>query len=381
MVHDVIIIGAGIVGMSVASALAEGASVAVLERAGRPGCAGTGRAVALLRGLHRFAEFRRLSEASLPFLGARHPEIGGQPLLEPRGLVLLARRDQMELMARVEQMAGPAHGDETVPLLRRVQPDELSLRVPMLRRGYASAALMEDGARDIDVPLLVELHRRRLEALGGTLICDAPVTGMERRGGQWLVHGRAGTLRAPLVINAAGAWADNVARMAGAAPVGLTALRRTVLELDLPGHLDPGEMPMVADLDLHFYMKPDHGRLLVSPGDETRSPACDPEPEELDVTLCLDRIRACFDLPVGRVRRAWAGLRCYAPDHLPVCGFDPDRPGFFWLAGQGGAGIQTSPALAALAASQIMGSPPDPSLAALGNVAQRFSPRRMVERA
>lgn len=380
---DVIIVGAGIVGLSVASTLAEGARVLVLEHAPGPGRFATGHATGLLRLLHPRPELRLLVSASRRFFDAPHDEVGGAPLITRRGLLLLARDDQMRLLDRVEK-AAPREG-----ALRRLTPEALAREVPFLRPGYARAALLEQGACDIHIARLMELHCRRLDRLGGRLICGAGVGALTRVGGLWQVETPGGRFAAPIVVNAAGAWAERLGRMAGCAPLGLKSLRRTVIELtpdwtsgrpDLEARM--ARLPLIADTDLHFYLKPEGRRLLVSPADETElSPGAGPEdcaPEPLDVTLCLDRIAACFDLPVTGVRDAWAGLRSYAPDRLPVCGFDPERKGFFWLAGQGATGIQASPALADLAATLIMGSPVSPALDSLGLAGERLSPGRFM---
>ncbi|PJE26692.1 Hydrogen cyanide synthase subunit HcnC precursor [Pseudooceanicola marinus] len=362
---DVIVIGAGIVGMSVASALAGRAQVAVLERELRPGRQGTARAVSLLRQLHRAPELRQLAADSDPFFLAEHEELAGRTLTRPRGLLILARADQERLLDRIEVRLAGSHP------LHRLEGRALAERLPVLRPGYACAALSDDHTQDLDVPLMMALHQTRLEARGGRLFCAAPVSALGWRDGTWRVDSGVGAMRAPVLVNAAGAWAERVARMAGARPIGLRRCRRTVLELEAAGGRDLSELPMVVDADLHFYLKPEGDLLLASPVDETVVPGCAAEPDELDVTLCLDRIAACFDIELARVRRVWAGLRCYVADGLPVCGWAEDRPGFFWMAGQGATGIQTSPALAELGASQILGETDDSGLA------DRLSPRRL----
>lgn len=366
--YDALVIGAGIAGMSVASALAcAGQRVAVLEREPRPGRQATARAVSLLRPLHAEALLRDLTARSQPFFEADHPEIDARPLTCPRGLLMLARLDQAD---HLRHLRGLAPSDAP---LRCLDADELRGQVPVLRPGYAERGLFDPRVRDLDVPLLMELHRRRLAAAGGALLCAAPVTGLRRSGGLWRVDSGAGPFAAQVLINAAGAWADKMARLAGIAPIGLRPWRRTVLQLQLAGGVTLADLPMVVDADLHFYLKPDQGRLLASPADEILVPDCQAEPEDLDVALCLDRIAACFDIEVAQVTRVWAGLRCYVPDRLPVCGWAPDAPGFFWLAGQGATGIQTSPALADLAVAQILGR----TEGAEADLAAQLSPGRL----
>ncbi|WP_010141584.1 NAD(P)/FAD-dependent oxidoreductase [Oceanicola sp. S124] len=369
---DVLVVGAGITGLSVAAALSDSCRVAVLEREAAPGRHASGRAVAILRLLHGQPELRRLAEVSLPFLGDRHPEIDARPLVHRRGMLLLARADQLELLERV---ATHPYSDG---LLHRLDSQALARLVPQLRQGYAAGALLEDGACDIDVPRLMDLARRRLEMRGGRLICGAGVRSLSRAAGLWRVETAAGGFSAPVIVNAAGAWADGLARLAGAAPVGLTSRRRTILDVEAQGMQRLSLLPTIVDMDLHFYLKPESGRILISPADETIAGTDETLPEELDVTLCLDRIRACFDTGILSVRRVWAGLRSYTPDRLPVVGFDAGCPGFFWLAGQGAVGIQTVPAMTALAASGITGDPLSADYRSLADLGQRLSPDRFA---
>ena len=369
--YDVVIVGAGIAGLSLAAALSETARVAVLEREAVPGRHASGRAAALLRLLHSHDEIRSLTEASLPFLLDQHPEIDGAPLLCARGLLLLARQDQTPLMSYVET--------RSQGMLKRLDRKALLRLVPQLRYGYAAGALIEEGARDIHVPRLMELYRRRLEAHGGDLYCNAEVSGMWRQDGGWRLETGAGLFAAPVVVNAAGAWADGLARLAEVAPIGLEALRRTVLEVEVREAAQLAALPMIVDMDMHFYLKPEGETILVSPADETSAKPGDVVHEDLDVTLCLDRIRACFDLEIQGVKRVWAGLRSYAPDRMPVVGFDAERPGFYWLAAQGSSGIQTAPAVARFAAAQITGRAAAIPGADLLDLERRLSPARFAE--
>jgi len=215
---------------------------------------------------------------------------------------------------------------------------------------------------------------------GGRLAVDlqAPVlvVGLEAGAGGWTVVTAAGTWRARTVVNAAGAWADAVAVMAGAAPCGMRSMRRTALIVDLPPGMDAAAWPMVIDTDETFYFKPEGGRLLLSPADETPMAPCDVQPDELDIAVCVDRVQQAADLPVRRVVRSWAGLRSFAADRTPVVGFDPAVPGLFWLAGQGGYGIQTAPAMGHLAAALLAGEGVPQDLQALGVSAASLAPGR-----
>ncbi|MBR9762815.1 MAG: FAD-binding oxidoreductase [Rhodobacteraceae bacterium] len=370
---DVLVIGAGIAGLSVAAALSETCRVTVLERETSPGNHASGRAAALFRRLHPQPTVRLLTEASLPFLSDRHEEVDGAPLVNFRGLLLLARGDQMDLLDRVER------DPRASGILQRLDASALARLVPQLRPGYAASALLEDDACDINVPRLMTLFRRRLAARAGRLVCGAGVSALRYQGGAWLAETGAGVFRAPVLVNAAGAWADGLARLAGITPIGLTARRRTLLEVRLAGAERLRSLPMIADLDLHFYFKPEAGRFLISPADETPARPGNALPEDLDVTLCLDRIRACFDFDILETRRVWAGLRSYAPDGMPVLGFDAAHPGFYWLAGQGAAGIQTAPSVAGLAAAEITGAALPPELDGLSGQRNALLPGRFAE--
>jgi len=211
---------------------------------------------------------------------------------------------------------------------------------------------------------------------GGSVVIPSDVVGLARIGDRWRVETGKGTFSAPIVVNAAGAWADEIARLAGVATVGLVPKRRTALIVDAPGGHADEAWPMVVDIDEAFYLKPDAGRLLISPADETPSPPCDAQPEELDIAICIDRIQNAFDIEVGRVLNSWAGLRSFVADKVPAVGFAADAPGFFWLAGQGGYGIQSAPAMARVAAALVRGEPIADDIAAEGVDPAALSPQR-----
>ncbi|MEN8197687.1 MAG: FAD-binding oxidoreductase, partial [Pseudomonadota bacterium] len=186
------------------------------------------------------------------------------------------------------------------------------------------------------------------------------------QGGGWIVDTPAGRFQAPVLVNAAGAWADEVAELTGLRPAGLTPKRRTVMLIDPPEGIDISAWPMTLDADEELYFKPDAGKLLLSPADETPSPPCDAQPEELDIAIAIDRLEKMTSLDVRRPSHKWAGLRTFAPDKTLIAGFDPDMDGFFWLAGQGGYGIQTSPSMGRIASALVAGDKFPPDLAALG---------------
>jgi D-arginine dehydrogenase len=197
-----------------------------------------------------------------------------------------------------------------------------------------------------------------MRAQGGRLLTDVRITAIKRAAAGWRVETTAGAHETMVLVNAAGAWADEIARLAGVMPIGLVPKRRTAILLDAPGGHDPSSWPRVIDVDEQFYFKPESGGLLVSPGDETAVDPSDVQPEELDVAIAVDRFERVTGHPVRRIARRWAGLRSFVADHDPVIGAAPDAPGFFWLAGQGGFGIMTAPAIARLTASLILGDGP-----------------------
>ncbi len=367
---DVIVIGAGIAGASAAAELAARGSVVVLERESQPGYHTTGRSAALFSQVYGPPLIRALTRASAPFHAALPEGFASGPLLRRRPVAMIGREDQLA-MVQSEFEAVRSRGDVGV-----VTGSEVRETMPLLREGYVGAALMEYDAADIDVHGLHHGYLRQMKARGGTLVTRADVRGLSRIGDLWQVETSAGVFTAPVVVNAAGAWADELAAMAGVAPVGLVPKRRTALTVDAPGGHADDAWPMVVDIDEQFYLKPDAGRLLLSPADETPSPPCDAQPEELDIAICIDRVEQAFDLQVRRVVNSWAGLRSFVADGVPVIGFADDAPGFFWLAGQGGYGIQSAPAVARVAAALVMGDPLPGDIADQGVEIAQLSPQR-----
>jgi D-arginine dehydrogenase len=249
----------------------------------------------------------------------------------------------------------------------------------ILRPDYVAAAVIEDDAADVDVHALHQGYLRELRIRGGMLAVDTHVRQLLHRGGQWQVETQGGVLRAPVLVNAAGAWADAVANCAGASPLGIQPCRRTAVLVELPENVRGSAWPMVIDIDETFYMKPDAGLLLISPADETPVEPSDVQPEEIDVATAIDRVENATSLKIRRVRKRWAGLRSFAPDRSPVIGFDPVLRGFFWFAGQGGYGIQTAPAAAKLAAALLRGHAVPPEFADI--YPAQLSPQRFAARA
>lgn len=341
--YDFAIIGAGIAGASLAAELAPHGRVLLFEAEDRPGYHATGRSAAFWTESYGGPQVQPLTSASGPFLH-RHG------FLSPRGALTLARTSELaELAAFASRFR--ALGVRVDDLDRA----ELAQWLPGLREEWAAGAYEPDCC-DIDV---AGLHQHWLAAArqgGAELLTRARLSAARREGGCWQLRCADGrTVRADLLINAAGAWADPVAELAGVRPLGIQPYRRTVAQLQLAAG-PPADLPLVLGIDELFYFKPEAGRLWLSPHDETPSPPCDAAAEELDVALAIDRFEQVVDWPVVRIEHRWAGLRSFAPDRLPVYGFDAREGGFFWFAGQGGFGIQTAPAAAELARCLILGA-------------------------
>jgi D-arginine dehydrogenase len=343
---DVVVIGAGIAGAGVAAELSSDLKVVVLEREAHPGVHATGRSAALHSEIYGNAIIRALTQAGRDVL--LRGDLG-LPFTRPRGCLHIATPSQVERLAAFAQAPGVG------PAVRWIEGAALRDRVPVLRCGQVVAALEELHAYDLDVDAIHRFFLRRHRAGGGMLRCRSPVEALEREGGTWRLLAAGEEYRAPVVINAAGAWGDAVAECAGVQAIGLQPRRRTALIVDAPAQVDPSGWPAVIDIDEQFYFKPDAGRILMSPADETLSPPCDAFPDDLDVAVAVDRVQQVADIPVARIAHSWAGLRTFSADRTPVVGFDRDAPGFFWLTGQGGYGIQTSPALSRAAAALVRG--------------------------
>jgi D-arginine dehydrogenase len=376
---DFLIIGGGIAGASAAFELATAGSVVLIERESQPGYHSTGRSAALYSETYGNSTIRALTVGSRAFYDAAMDSgFSEQPVLTPRGVLLIGRDDQRATLERSFQT-----GSVLTPTVRMLNDAETLKLAPMLRPDYIVGAVWEPDAMDMDVHAIHHGYLRGLRARGGRIVTDAELLSLTRRDGLWHAETRAGGYSAPWVVNAAGAWADAVAALAGLPPIGLVPKRRTAITFDptpIPDQADPTHWPMVCDVDETFYYKPDGGRLLGSPADETPSEPCDAQAEELDVALTVDRIERASLFTVRRISHRWAGLRTFAPDKSPVVGPDPGAQGFFWLAGQGGYGIQTAPAMARAAAGLLTSRQVPAYLAALGVTAADIAPERLRAR-
>jgi D-arginine dehydrogenase len=368
---DFLVIGAGIAGASVAYELAPHGRVVVLERESLPGYHTTGRSAALYTETYGNRSIRALTSASRDFLENPPAGFTEHPLLGPRGTVLIGRPDQDASLALALE-----EGRRTVDAVSMIGEAEIYRMLPFLKPGYSRSAVWEPDARDIDVHAVHHGFLRGFRARGGKVITDAEVLGLQRNG-DWHVETRAGTFKAPVVINASGAWADVVAEMAGAKKVGLVPKRRTAFTFDVPAGVSVEHAPAVIDVDETWYIKPESGRLLGSPADETPSEPCDAQPEEMDLAIAVDRIEQAMSFGIGRLHSKWAGLRSFVADKSMVAGFARDTPGFFWLAGQGGYGIQTSPGMARLSAALARGEALPAEIEDRGVTAADLSPGRL----
>jgi D-arginine dehydrogenase len=372
---DIIVIGAGMAGASAAAHLAAHARVVLLEREAQPGYHSTGRSAALFTETYGNRTIRLLSRASRAYYEARADGLAEHPILSPRGLLVYAPPEQMSLLDQAWAELAPLG-----PPVRRLDRDATRAIVPVLRPDRVIASILEPGAMDIDVHGLHQAYLRRLRHAGGRLATDAPATALGYVDGNWTVRTSAGEFAAPIVVNSAGAWADEVARLAGVPPIGLVPKRRTAFIVAAPAGSDSADWPLTGDIEETVYLKPDAGKLLVSPADETPVAPGDVQPEELDIAVAIDRLMRDTAVEVRRVERKWAGLRSFVADHTPVVGFDPLAHGFFWLAGQGGYGIQTAEGMALAAAALIVEKRLPDALIRLGLDAATLSPARFGRR-
>ena len=265
-----------------------------------------------------------------------------------------------------------------MPSVRAIDAAEVLRRVPALRPGWVAGGVAEPDAMDIDTHAMLSGFLRALRARGGQLRTDAEVLGLSRDGGAWRIALGSGEILADVVVAAGGAWCDTLGAMAGASPIGLVPKRRTAFLVDPPAGADAAGWPAVIAVDESFYFKPDAGKLLCSPADETPSPPCDAQPEDLDVAIAADRIQTAAEIPIARIARRWAGLRSFVADKTPVAGYDPHVAGFFWLAGQGGYGFQTTPAMALAAAALVDRRDLPAMLGNRGVTAAALSPARFA---
>jgi len=346
MVSDFIVIGAGMAGASAAYELSANSSVLLIEAEKHPGYHSTGRSAALFTRNYGNSLVRKINSLSEPFFRRQPAELAEEgPLLHSRGTLTVAGPGDEATLDTVLSAATPHD-----PVYEITSAKALSL-VPFLRPGHVTRATYEPGVTDIEVATLLRSFLKGFKRRHGQLITGEPVTALKRTGGIWTVTTPKGTYQTRTLINAGGAWADEIGVLAGAERIGLVAKRRTAIIVDATPGYDVGTLPCVDFAATDAYIKPEAGKLMVSPGDATPTQPQDVQPDEMDVAVLVDWLERETLIPVRRIAHSWAGLRCFVSDNSPVVGHDPVVPGFFWLAGQGGYGIMMAPALARAAAS------------------------------
>jgi D-arginine dehydrogenase len=366
---DYIVIGGGMAGCSVAYFLSETATVVVLERESQPGYHTTGRSAASYTTVYGNAVIRGLTLAGRAFYESPPSGFTEVPLLTPLGALFFSNDAHLPMLEKLlEEVDDPAR-------LVRLTRDDVRARVPVLGPQVVAGAY-EKTARGIDVHALHQGFIRGLKANGGTLHTDTEVHGIEHKADRWHIEADQGTFRAPVVINAAGAWGDVIAERAGVPKLDLRPLRRTALTFRPNAEVDFARWPITVEVAEDFYLKPESGLLMLSPADEIPSDPCDAQPEEIDVAGAIDLVEKATTLRVKRIEHKWAGLRTFTSDRTPAAGFEPTAPGFFWLVGQGGYGIQTAPGLGQVAAALAQNKPLPAVFAETGLTGQELSPAR-----
>jgi D-arginine dehydrogenase len=370
---DAIVIGAGIAAASIGYFLATRGRVLLLEREPQPGYHSTGRSAALFVENYGTPQVRALTRASRAFLEAPPAGFADVPILSRRGSLVVGTAEQVsELDAEFAELQPHS------PRARRLDATGARELVPVLRPDVIAGGVYEPEAADIDVHALHQGYLRNVKRRGGAVTCDAEVTSLARRDGIWHVETRdRQRFEAPLVVNAAGAWCDVVGRLAGARPIGLVPKRRSAFVFAPPAGMDATRWPAFVAVDESWYVKPDAGQLIGSPANADPVEPQDVQPEELDIALGIDRIETFTTMTIRRPTRIWAGLRSFVADGDLVGGFDAELPGFFWVAAQGGYGIQTSAAMGEACAALASGEPMPAHIAGFGLTAAMLSPERL----
>lgn len=370
---DFAIIGGGIAGASLAYRLAGQARVVVLERESQPGYHATGRSAAMFMESYGTPQIQALTRASRTFYEQPPADFTEHALLEPRGCLYVAGQGQQPLLEQTFAAGAAQAGNVSL-----IDTEHALALVPCLNPEAMVGAMLETDARDLDVHALHQGFLRAARRAGGVLQCDAQLSVASREGSHWhltLADGRQ--LRARTLVNAAGAWADEVAQQCGVKPIGLQPCRRTAFTFDGPQGMDFSRWPTVIGIDESFYFKPDAGQLLGSPANADPVPPHDVMPEELDIATGIYHIEAATSLTIRRPRHSWAGLRSFVADGDLVVGWDNRREGFFWLAAQGGYGIQSAAGVSQLACAQLLDQPLPQTLLHQGVEPQHLAPARL----
>jgi D-arginine dehydrogenase len=371
---DFIVIGAGIAGASVASFLSAHGKTIVLERESQPGYHSTGRSAAIFMESYGSAQVRALTRASRAFFEAPPEHFSDAPLLHKRDALMIASADQLDLLHATFDELKP-----NAPDLILIDAQAARALVPVLRPEAVAAALYDPAVRDIDVNALHQGYLRTVRRAEGRIVCNAEVLSATYHEGCWSIGIATGeTLAAPILVNASGAWCDEIARLAGVAPIGLIPKRRSAFTFAAPAGMDASAWPMLFSVDESFYVKPDAGQLLGSPANADHVAAHDVQPEELDIATGIDRIQQATTLTIRRPSHTWAGLRSFVADGDLVGGFDPRVTGFFWVAAQGGYGVQTSAAMGEACTALIVGKRIPAHIAEQGVTEASLSPARFA---
>ncbi len=372
---DFLIIGGGIAGLSMGAGLATHGRVTVLEGEDALGYHSSGRSVSFSHYGIGDAAVRGLTLASRAFFETPPEGFATAPLAATATALYFAHAEDM---ARLEALgAGMVRFTDAI---RSVDPAEIARLCPIVRTGDSAAvtALFDPTGLKLDADALLQSYVRALRGAGGAVLTGQRVVAVERHGELWQARTEAGeAFAAPVLVNAAGAWADRIAGLAGVKPLGLTPKRRTVIVVEPPTDADIARWPFVHSAASDFYMLPEAGRLLVSPADEVDDEPCDAGPDDYDIALAADRLEHYTTLSVKRIAHRWSGLRTFTADRVPTAGFAPDAPGFFWLAGQGGYGLQTAPAMAEAACALATGGTWPEDLIRVGVTPDMIRPERL----
>jgi D-arginine dehydrogenase len=369
--YDFVVIGAGIAGASVAYELQSRGQTLLLEREPLPGHHTTGRSAAFSIESYGDQVIRLLTRAGRAFLEDPPEGFARHQLVERRPMLWIARSDQAQRLAEHARRAAA-----TGAKLSEVSAAEARSMCPVLREEQIAMGLVEDRALHIDVAGLLDAYLAGFRARGGKLATRAAVTDLSSIRGSWEICAGNARHRAGVIVNAAGAWAEEIGALAGARPIGLVPLRRTVITFDPPDGADIARWPLLIDADEDFYLKPEGAQLLASPCDETPFAPCDVTPDEFEVALAADRVMRATTLEIRHIQQRWAGLRSFVADRAPVIGMDLEVPGLCWMAGQGGSGIMTAPSAARAAASVIVDGALPADLKALGITPEMLAPSR-----
>ncbi|WP_259757080.1 NAD(P)/FAD-dependent oxidoreductase [Pseudomonas sp. GCEP-101] len=370
---DYLIIGGGIAGASTGYFLSRHGKVAVLERESHAGYHSTGRSAALYTVAYGTPQVRALTAASRDFFDNPPEGFVEHPILTPRGEMTVDFEGNPEELQRQYESALAS-----VPEMRLLSADEACAIVPVLRRDKVHGAMLDPSAADIDTDGLLQGYLRGIRRNGGSLQLDSEALEIRRIDGAWKVRCAQQTYRAPVLVNAAGGWSDKIAELAGAAPLGLVPKRRAAFLFSPPEGVDSHAWPVLVSLDESFYFKPDAGMLLGSPANADPVEPHDVQPEELDIALGIYQIEEHTTLSIRRPSHTWAGLRSFFADGDLVSGYDPATPGLYWVAGQGGYGIQTSAAMGEASAALIRREALPEHLTRHGLSAEMLSPARLL---